>query len=103
MLALDGLGSLAVPRWSPKVATVPQSGRSAHGAAMRQDRRHRPLEPQVVITDDQPDPAARATGPRRKPVQLAPSSVGRGTPSKLVSMGSPRVQAQDLAVLVGTR
>jgi hypothetical protein len=34
-LALDGLGCLAVPRWSPKVATVPQSGRATHGAAMR--------------------------------------------------------------------
>lgn len=35
MLALDGLGSMAVPRWSPKGATVPHSGRATHGAAMR--------------------------------------------------------------------
>ncbi len=95
------------PAWGPLGHPGEEVAQEVHPAAlpagMRQDRRHRPLEPQVVITDDQPDPAARATSPRRKPVQLAPSSVGRGTPSKLVSMGSPRVQAQDLAVLVGTR
>ena len=36
MLALNGRASQAVPRWSPKVATVPQSGRSTHGGAMSQ-------------------------------------------------------------------
>jgi dihydroxyacetone kinase phosphotransfer subunit len=34
MLALGGLARVAVPRWSPKVPTVPRSGRFAHGAAM---------------------------------------------------------------------